>query len=80
VPGKAIDGGRWLDPGEGGWKSRVLQKGGTTSDNIQVLTKDMHAETNGLQCSPSSGSFCAEKERQRTMKTSVNSNLAHRRG
>lgn len=31
-------------------------------DNIQVLTKDMHAEPTSPQYSPSFDSFCIEKE------------------
>lgn len=31
-----------------GWKSRMLQKGEPRRDNIQVLTKAMHAEPSAL--------------------------------
>lgn len=64
-----------LDLGEGGdvcgWKSRVLQKGEPRGDNIQVLTKAMHAEASALQCSPSSDS-CAAKERSSAAQGSGN--------
>lgn len=58
--GGGLTGGGWMCT----WmKFRVLQKGEPKSDNIQVLTKDMHAEWNSPQCSPSSDHFCTEEER-----------------
>lgn len=75
LPERAPDSRAGLDLGEDGyvcgWKSRVLLKGEPRRDNIQVLTKAMHAKPSALQCNPSSDS-CAVKERSRAVQASGN--------
>lgn len=65
LPEREADSRAKLDLGEGGyvcgWKSRMLQKGEPRGDNIQVLTKAMHAEPRALQSSPSSHSCARSK-------------------